>query len=76
MPNDGKNQQKQGQQNQGQQKVHQVQNPNTGEQRPVTQEQWKNRKDDPTLQGFERVDDNAAPTEDHLVDAGVVVEED
>jgi hypothetical protein len=40
----------------GQQKMHPVQNPTTGETREITQEQWRNRKDDPSLEGFERVD--------------------
>jgi hypothetical protein len=45
----------------GQQKLHTVQNPLTGEQRQISQEQWRNRRDDPSLDGFERVDEVEAP---------------
>jgi hypothetical protein len=44
----------------GQQKLHEVRNPTTGETRQVTQEQWRNRREDPSLGGFERVDGDEA----------------
>jgi hypothetical protein len=59
MANQDKQNQGQGNQgqNQGQQKLHTVTNPATGESRQITQEQWRNRKTDASLEGFERVDE-------------------
>ena len=42
----------------GQQRMHSVRNPSTGEARQITQEQWRDRANDPSLTGFERVDDD------------------
>lgn len=50
------NQPKAQQSNQGQSKLHEVRNPTTGETRQVTQEEWRNRRGDSSLDGFERVD--------------------
>lgn len=53
----------------GQQKLHTVRNA-AGETRQVTQEQWRNRANDSSLQGFERVDAEGGATQSASTSSG------
>jgi len=54
--------------NQGQVKLHKVRNSSTGEERDITQAQWKDRNNDPSLDGFERVDDDGSSVDTDSTD--------